>query len=155
MTFDVNPSMTTSPPYSPTRALTELKAQHDALRAIMDRCEQLADALEAGGIDPTPLTREVTRLRLAFEAHNKFEEQLLKPVLLASDAHAGVRIERMVEDHVGEHREMRARLGTTELSELRDAIETLRAHLEAEERYLLTSRVLRDEPPAPSLDEVR
>ena len=136
--------MTTKSKLTPSRALTELKAQHDALRDIMEGCEILADAVEAGRTDPLQLTREVTRLRLAFEAHNRFEEELLKPVLLHSDAFAGVRIDRMVEDHVGEHRQMRTRLQTSELGELRDAIETLRAHLEAEERYLLTSRVLHD-----------
>lgn len=131
--------------YTPSRALAELKTQHDALRAMMDRCEDLADDLDAGAKDPIQLTREVARLRLAFEAHNKFEEQLLRPVLVGADAFAEVRIERMIEDHVGEHRAMRAQLNTTETSALRDVIETLRAHLDAEERYLLSSRVLRDD----------
>jgi hypothetical protein len=130
---------------SPARALAELQAQHDTLRTMMDRCEELADELEAHRGDPLRLTREVARLRLAFEAHNQFEEQLLRPVLLENDAFAQVRIERMIDDHVGEHREMRARLSSDETSVLRDVIETLRAHLEAEERYLLSAKVLRDD----------
>lgn len=131
--------------YTPGRALVELKAQHDVLRGMMSRCEELADALDAGRMGPTQLTREVARLRLAFDAHNAFEEQLLRPALLEGDAFAGVRIDRMVEDHIAEHREMRSRLNTTETAALRDVIETLRAHLEAEERYLLTAKVLRDD----------
>lgn len=131
--------------YTPSRALAELKAQHDALRGMMDRCEELADELDAGRMGPLQLTREVSRLRLAFEAHNAFEEQLLRPVLIEGDAFADVRIDRMIEDHVGEHRAMRARLNSTETSELRDVVETLRAHLDAEERYLLSARVLRDD----------
>lgn len=131
--------------YTPSRALAELKTQHDALRGMMDRCEELAGELDAGRMGPLQLTREVSRLRLAFEAHNTFEEQLLRPVLLGTDAFAEVRIDRMIEDHVGEHRSMRAQLATTETSVLRDVIETLRAHLDAEERYLLTARVLRDD----------
>ncbi|MDQ3364100.1 MAG: hemerythrin domain-containing protein [Myxococcota bacterium] len=131
--------------YTPGRALAELMAQHDALRGMMDRCEDLATELDAGRMGPTQLTREVARLRLAFDAHNAFEEQLLRPVLLEGDAFASVRIERMVEDHVEEHRAMRVRLGSPITAELRDAIETLRAHLEAEERYLLTAKVLRDD----------
>ncbi len=91
------------------------------------------------------LTREVVKLRLAFDAHNKFEEQLLRPVLLEEDAFAAVRIDRMVEDHVGEHRAMRAQLNTTETGALRETLEMLRAHLAAEERYLLNARVLRDD----------
>ena len=131
--------------YTPSRALAELQAQHDALRGMMDRCEELANELDAGRMGPMQLTREVSRLRLAFEAHNTFEEKLLRPVLLGSDAFAEVRIDRMVEDHVNEHRSMRAQLDTTQTSALRDVIETLRAHLDAEERYLLSARVLRDD----------
>ncbi len=131
--------------FTPGRALAELKAQHDALRGMMSRCEDLADELDAGRMGPMQLTREVSRLRLAFDAHNIFEEQLLRPVLLEGDAFAAIRIERMVEDHVAEHREMRARMSSDETSVLRDVIDTLRAHLDAEERYLLTAKVLRDD----------
>jgi len=133
--------------YTPARALTELNAQHRALRGMMDRCEELAGELEAQRMGPTQLLREVARLRLAFEAHNKFEEQVLRPVLAATDAFGEVRIGRMMEDHVAEHREMRDRLHASGgvVSDLRDVIETLRAHLDAEERYLLTAKVLRDD----------
>ncbi|MBS1120561.1 MAG: Hemerythrin cation binding domain [Deltaproteobacteria bacterium] len=108
---------------SPARALAELQAQHLALRTMMDRCEELADELEAGRGDALQLTREVARLRLAFEAHNQFEEQLLRPVLLANDAFAEVRIDRMIDDHVGEHRAMRARLDSSET--VRDDVVTI------------------------------
>jgi hypothetical protein len=56
-----------------------------------------------------------------------------------------VRIDRMVEDHINEHRTMRQQLASSETAVLRDTIDTLRAHLEAEERYLLTAKVLRDD----------
>lgn len=125
-------------------ALAELVAQHDALRAMMGRCEKLADALDADGGDPAELLQEIERLRVAFASHNTYEEGLLRPVLLAEDSFGAVRVDRMMEDHLNEHAEMRTRLASPVTSELRDVIETLRAHLEAEERYLLTSRVLRD-----------
>ena len=138
--------------YTHARARAELCAQHDALRAMMDRCMNLADELDAGRIPPAQLMREVARLRLAFEAHNKFEEQLLRPVLLAGDPHAEVRIDRMMDDHVEEHRMMRARLaadaGVT--GDLRDLVETLRAHLDAEERYLLSAHVLHEHTLVPA-----
>jgi hypothetical protein len=51
----------------------------------------------------------------------------------------------MVEDHVNEHRALQRRLVATTPAELRDVIETLRAHLDSEERYLLSPRVLRDD----------
>ena len=131
-----------APNYTPSRALAELKAQHDALRWIMTRCEELADELDAGRGGHAQLADEVAQLRHAFESHNAFEERLLRPVLLGTDAFAEVRIDRMVEDHVGEHRAMRARLDTTETSALRDTLEMLRAHLDSEERYVLSTRVL-------------
>lgn len=131
---------------TPSQALAELIAQHDSLRELMDRCDGLADSMEANPDgDATTLTRELARLRLAFDAHNKYEEQLLRPVLLAHDSFGNVRIERMVEDHVHEHRTIGTRLSSPVIADLRDVIETLRAHLDAEERYLLTSRVLRDD----------
>jgi iron-sulfur cluster repair protein YtfE (RIC family) len=132
--------------HTPSTARAELIAQHDSLRLMMDTCEELADALDADpSSDPTPLTRELARLRLAFDAHNRFEEQLLRPVLLAHDEYGAVRIDRMVEDHVHEHRAIGDRLESPATASLRDVIETLRAHLDAEERYLLTSQALRDD----------
>lgn len=140
------------PGYPPSRALAELKAQHDALRKMMDRCEELSAQLEAGNTYTVELTREIARLRLAFQAHNSFEEQLLRPVLLSTDELAEARIDRMVEDHVGEHHAMGDQLDTKEVGVLRDTIEMLRAHLDAEERYLLSPRVLRDAPGEPESD---
>jgi hemerythrin HHE cation binding domain-containing protein len=131
--------------YPPSKALHELQAQHDALRAIMDRCDELVAAFEAGEDTTVELTREVARLRVAFDAHNRFEEQLLRPVLLDVDAFGPVRVERMLEEHVGEHRAMRDQLAAGTVGELEAVIAMLRAHLAAEERYFLSSRVLRDD----------
>jgi len=131
--------------YPPSKALRELQAQHDALRAIMDRCDALVADFDAGRDSTIELTREVSRLRVAFDAHNRFEEQLLRPVLLDADAFGPVRIEHMVAEHVGEHRAMRDQLAAGTVAELRSVVQLLRAHLEAEERYFLTSRVLRDD----------
>jgi hypothetical protein len=131
---------------TPSTALAELIAQHDTLRGLMDHCEDLADSIDGKpDADPVPLTRELARLRLAFDDHNKYEERLLRPVLLAHDSYGTVRVERMVEDHVHEHRAIGSRLSSPATADLRDVIETLRAHLDAEERYLLTARVLRDD----------
>lgn len=111
----------------------------------MDRCEHAVDELEAGTIELADIAPETARLRLAFTAHNTFEEQALRPLLLANDAFGIVRCDRMIEDHVAEHRELRERLlsATDSTAHFRDVIETLRAHLDAEERYLLSAKVLR------------
>lgn len=135
--------------FTASRALTELKAQHAALRGMMERCMELADELDAGRCGPTQLLREIARLRLAFESHNRFEEQLLRPVLLDGNRLGEIHVGQMEQQHVDEHRSLRTRLashaGDPVTSELRQVIETLRAHLDHEERVLLSGNVARDE----------
>lgn len=130
---------------TPSKLLAELLQQHDELRKLMDRCEELAEQLDIGKGDPAALAREIAKLRIAFDTHNKFEEQLLRPVLREMDAFGDVRIERMFSEHVGEHRSMRLQLGDATTNALRGAIDSLRVHLAAEERYFLSSKVLRDD----------
>ena len=130
---------------SPTRALTELLAQHAKLREIMNRCELLADELDAGHVEAAPVVNEVARLRIAFDAHNRFEEQYLRPVLRETDSFGDVRVDQMVADHVEEHRLMRRALGSSVTAVLRLTIDRLRGHLATEERYFLSSKVLRDD----------
>lgn len=137
--------MTQTKPMTPGQALGALVDQHAKLRDMMDRCEELADALDAERIAADPLLREVGRLRLAFDAHNKFEEELLRPVLLDAEWLGAVRVSRMIEEHAQEHRSMRQQLGSAPTSDLRAVIATLRAHLADEERTFLTGRVLRDD----------
>jgi hypothetical protein len=140
--------------YSPSGALAELTDQHACLREMMDHCEELADALDAGTAEPAQVLREVARLRAAFDAHNQFEERLLRPALLdadrrsrsvdlpigeggtpgLSDAVAAARAARIADAHVAEHRAMRQQLGSPTTSELRAVVASLRAHLEDEQR---------------------
>lgn len=120
-------------------ALAVLRQQHDELRRAIDRCEQLADDVQRGG-NPELLAEEVARLRLTLAAHNQFEEQQLRPLLRARNAFAAARIERMIDDHIEEHRAMRGHLHSDETAGLRETVDTLRAHLDAEERYLLSGR---------------
>ena len=134
-----------TPSLTPSRALDTLAAQHATLRDMIDRCEELADAVDAGTADASPLLREVARLRIAFDEHNQFEEQLLRPLLLDADWLGAVRVSRMVEDHVEEHRAMRLGLAATPTGDLRGVLASLRDHLATEERYLLSRKVLRDD----------
>lgn len=133
-----------------TRAIVELDAQHEALRGMMDRCLELADAMDAGGCGPTELLHEVERLRLAFDAHNRFEEALLRPMLNARVSQA--RAQSIEHTHLAEHRSLRIQLaadvGTPATRDLRTVIEGLRAHLDHEEDMLLaTHRIAPIEPP--------
>jgi iron-sulfur cluster repair protein YtfE (RIC family) len=125
--------------------LAELVAQHAGLRGRIDRCEQLADGLDTGQIDASPLVREVAELRAAFDAHNQYEERLLHPLLLDANWLGAVRVSRMVEDHIEEHRALRRELDTRVSAELRRVLAILRTHLDTEERYFLTPKILRDD----------
>jgi hypothetical protein len=127
------------------RARTELLAQHEQLRAIIDCCELLADELDVDRGSPELLAREIARLRAAFDQHNKSEEQQLRLILREADSFGEVRIERMVSEHVDEHGAMRRRFTAGPTSELRDALVMLREHLATEERYFLSTRVVRDD----------
>jgi hypothetical protein len=128
-----------------SRACKDLLAEHQALRERMTQCEQLAADLDARHIELPQLLREVARLREAFDAHNRHEEQFLRPVLGDLDAFGDVRLDRMVTDHVAEHRLVRAGLDSAAPDELRRTLDRLRHHLEAEERAFLSSKVLRDD----------
>src|SRR4029453_8013965 len=119
---------------TPSRALEDLCAQHAELRRMMSRCEDLADDVDAGNSSAAELVREVATLRLAFDAHNQFEERLLRPLLIDMDWMGAVRVSRMIEDHVEEHRTMRSALVATPTSELRGVLASLREHLTTEER---------------------
>jgi hypothetical protein len=130
---------------TPKRALDELIQQHATIRTMIEACELLADQLDRGDGSATELMREVAKLRLAFDSHNRFEEELLRPLLREVDAFGEVRVQQMVDDHVDEHRLMRERLATGITGELRATLASLRAHLDAEERYFLSARVLRDD----------
>ncbi len=132
-------------PLTPSRARAVLAAQHAILRQMVDRCEELADEVDADCTGVTELTLEVARLRIAFDEHNRFEEQLLRLLLLDAEWLGAVRVSRMVEDHVEEHRAMRIGLAATPTGDLRGVLANLRDHLATEERYLVTRKVLRDD----------
>lgn len=134
---------------TPSHVLGELAAQHDALRTRITQCEQLADQLDAGAIEPDMLLEAVGALRRSFDTHNQLEERVLHPLLLDADWSGAVRVARMVEEHVEEHQTIRRaiapELGSTTTRALRDVLAGLREHLAAEERGFLSRRVLRDD----------
>jgi hypothetical protein len=111
----------------PPGVVTELRAAHDALRELIDRCDQLADELDSARIDPARLAQEVSRLRTAFAAHNRYEEQFLRPLVTDGDP--------LEAGQVTEYRRVAAGLGNAATQELRLTLEQLRRDLAAEDRY--------------------
>jgi hypothetical protein len=120
---------------TPQEALIELHTQHDSLRALMDVCEQLADELDDGGGSLTRLTQLLAELRSTFEAHNRFEESLLRPILRRAGVFDELRLDTVISEHVGDHLAIHQRLGDRPTAELRATMNMLRDHLATEERY--------------------
>jgi hemerythrin len=129
----------------PGAALRELLEQHAELRRMVAECEDLIDRLDEGVDVSAALGHVVAKLRVAFEAHNKHEESLLRPVLIAADAFGPVRVDQMIDEHVREHRAVRATLDDLSADTLQQTLRALITHLEAEERYFLSSKVLHDD----------
>jgi hypothetical protein len=125
------------PAIDASRTFPALLEQHDALRVLMDDCEELADEIDRTRGSQRELARKVDELRVAFEAHNQVEEQSLRSILsgCACDSRGAKTLDAMVADHLHEHRMIAQRLdGST--GELRATLYELRAHLVAEERCL-------------------
>lgn len=112
---------------------------------MVDTCLNAADRIDAGEPAEGELAQAIARLRIAFEAHNRHEEALLRPVLIAADSFGPVRVDQMIDEHIREHRAVRQTLAEIELDGLVDLLATLRKHLDEEERWFLSPRVLRDD----------
>lgn len=130
---------------TPGKLLNELLQQHEQIRSLIRRCDELLDISDRDPAQVQELVLAVARLRWAVESHNRVEEQLLSPVLREADSFGEVRVEHMVEAHRKEHAQIGERLDKPVVDSLRQTLGLLREHLEAEERYFLTSRVLRDD----------
>jgi hypothetical protein len=135
-------------PLRPSAIRALLLEQHERLRVHLDATEDLADELRHGAAVRSDFRDAVTALLEALSEHNASEESLLEPLLRAGDAYGPTRVTRMHEEHVSEHALMRAALIGHDLvviaENLPDLAETLRAHMEAEERTFLHAGVLRD-----------
>ena len=57
--------------------VAELAAQHAHLRRLLDRCDALLAAIDAGEVGAAALAAEVRRLRQAFTDHQAFEDDHL------------------------------------------------------------------------------
>ena len=130
-----------------------LLEQHAGLRTRLARCTALARDLLAGEDVAHALADEVGQLRGQFVEHNETEERLLEPALSQSDAWGPRRVDRMFEEHRGEHQALLAMMeGATSViaARLAELCEELEAHMAAEERTFLSPRVLADLVAKPS-----
>ncbi len=133
---------------TPSAIRNLLLDQHARLRGRLATTEALAEKLRAGDPVRGAFRHAVTMLLEELTTHNVSEETLLEPVLRAGDVYADARVARMHTEHLDEHMIMQDALACSDLAvvaeNLPDLAETLRAHMEAEERTFLHPGVLRD-----------
>jgi hypothetical protein len=135
----------------PARAvLATIFEQHAHLRTLIGRCEALADGLDEGRASAAALAAAVAALRCAFEEHTRSEEAVLRPLFLAAGPGGPVDVDRMVDEHARDHREVGAELGGT--ATVRAALRAVERHLAAEERYFATLHDAGDAGVAVELD---
>lgn len=130
----------------PSAARDALLAQHARLRVLFGEALALARRRETAGDGAAALEELLPRICRAFAEHNRYEESVLRPVLLARDDLGPARVDRMMEEHVEEHRAFVEQLAGALPSAfaLADFIEEVEAHMAAEERVFLNVAVLRD-----------
>jgi hypothetical protein len=129
-------------------ARMKLVAQHDRLRALMERCSGLARRLRSGEPVHAALDIALAQLRADFAEHNTTETALVRPLLHDSPHWGALLVDRMLEEHVAEHAAFWEMLsGTVAAVALRmdDLVDELDAHMAAEERTFLSPVVLRED----------
>ena len=132
----------------PRKARTILLEQHDRLRVSLTRCQGLACSLRDGAQVREELDVAVTQLRVDFADHNVVEANLIRPLLEDSPDWGAVLLDRMLEEHVGEHAafwELLAGPIDEVAARMDDLVDQLDAHMAAEERTFLSPSVLRAE----------
>lgn len=128
---------------------------HRNLRTLLEELEELAGQVRDGDhrlLGPLRLAAE--RFLHRFEAHTRWEDQYLRPALVAADAWGQERAERLDHDHVEQRQLLEDSLDRLREAErpallvargVLDLIALIRTDMEEEERDLLDPRILRDD----------
>lgn len=130
----------------PSAAREALLEQHARLRVLFGEALALARQREATGRGGAALEELMARISRAFAEHNRYEESVLRPVLLARDGWGPARVDRMMAEHIAEHSAFVEQLAGVlpSADALADFVEEVDAHMAAEERVFLNVAVLRD-----------
>ncbi len=133
----------------------ELLAQHDELRAGVERVRVVLARLERGEVERDELHRAILHLGDALRTHTQREEELVRDVLPHVDAWGKVRHEFMLEEHVAEHAQLyEALMQTSKRGDHASAaaetfLTELLGHMAREEKIFLAAEVLSDDGPPP------
>jgi hypothetical protein len=126
-------------------ARTTLLTQHATIRTSLETCSGLAARFCNGEPVAEELEIAVHDLRRAIEVHNDTENALIRALLVRAARWGTKLIDRMLEEHLGEHDAMWALLtGCIDdvAPRIPELVEELDAHMAAEERTFLAPHVL-------------
>lgn len=129
-------------------ARTQLLAHHERLRQELEDCIALARRARSGAQVTRELDDTLAQLRVDFSAHNEAETAIIRQLLHQSTAWGTMLIDRMFEEHIGEHAVFWELLSGTRgemIERIEDLAEQLDAHMAAEERTFLSPGTLRDD----------
>ena len=122
---------------------------HVRLRRSLRELERLSIGVRSDAKVAPALEEAARAFCRALEAHNEAEEAQLTELLRTGDAWGSIRHEKMLLEHLEEHRELVLALVAMDPGSLSLAIpafaDQLRAHIEREERTFLSAEVLRDD----------
>lgn len=131
-----------------TEARIRLLDQHERLRDQLRTCTDLARLLRSGEDVAQQLDTALEQLRADFSEHNDTETTTIRQLLQPPAVWGAMLIDRMVEEHVGEHAVFWGLLSGTRgevVGRIDDLAEELDAHMAAEERTFLSPGALRDD----------
>jgi cbb3-type cytochrome oxidase maturation protein len=129
-------------------ARNRLLAQHERLRAQLRMCTDLARLLRSGEQVEFELDLALDQLRAEFAEHNENETAIIRQLLHRPAPWSALLIDRMLEEHVGEHAAFWNLLSGTRgevVQRIDDLADELDAHMAAEERTFLSPVTLRDD----------
>jgi iron-sulfur cluster repair protein YtfE (RIC family) len=131
-----------------TEARITLLAQHDRLRGLLDTCTRLARLHRTGEAVASELDEALADLRDAFAEHNQSETAIIGELLRGASSWSTLLVDRMLEEHVGEHAAFWQLLSGSDAEvaqRIGELAEELDAHMAAEERTFLSPAALSDD----------
>lgn len=133
---------------TPEHVRLELLAQHDRLRAHLESCARLARLVAHDPTSGDELDVALVALREDLAAHNEAETKIIAELLRGSAPWGKLMIDRMFEEHAGEHAAFWALLSGTRAevaARIEELADLLDAHMAAEERTFLAPGTLRED----------
>lgn len=155
---DVLEEETVDPQLLPSQVRNIILSEHVSIRALLDRCDQHAQRILAGGgfseADVLSLRGIAYQLATGITRHMELENRVLAPALASLDAFGSAGAQRLLEEHAEQKTSIERVLTQFDdpsqapavlAAALAQLITTLRRDMDLEEQTLLHPELLRDD----------